>query len=79
MGFEFTPNEWLVVGLVLLLGLLLGAAMAAGGGRRHKVRYQEEHRRTAELERENEQLRKELNEARVNTVTARARAPVATA
>jgi hypothetical protein len=75
MGFEFSPNEWLIVGLVFLLGLLLGAALAAGGGRKHKVRYQEESHRRAELERENDRLRKELKHAEIDTVAARARAP----
>ena len=75
MGFEFTPNEWLVVGLVLLLGLFLGAALAAGGGAKHKARYRDEHARVAELERDNERLRKELKDAEINAVSARARAP----
>ena len=75
MGFSFDANEWLVVGLVFLLGLLLGAALAAGGGRKHKVRYQEETHRRAELERDNERLRKELKQAEIDTVSARARAP----
>ena len=76
MGFEFTLNEWLVVGLVFLFGLLLGAGLTAGGGRKHKVRYQEENRRAADLERDNERLRKELKDAEINAVSARARAPV---
>jgi hypothetical protein len=75
MGFEFTPNEWLIVGLVFLLGLLLGAALAAGGGRKHKVRYKEESHRRTELEHENERLRKELKHAEIDNVSARARAP----
>lgn len=73
---DFTTNQWLFVGLVLLLGLLLGAALSAGGGRKHKVRYQEETRRLAELQAENDRLRKELKDAEINAVSARARAPV---
>jgi uncharacterized membrane-anchored protein YhcB (DUF1043 family) len=73
---DFTLNQWLIMGLVLLFGLLLGAALAAGGGRKNKVRYQEETRRVAELERDNDRLRKELKEAEINAVSARARAPV---
>jgi uncharacterized membrane-anchored protein YhcB (DUF1043 family) len=73
---DFTLNQWLILGLVLLFGLLLGAALAAGGGRKNKHRYQEETRRVAELERDNDRLRKELKEAEINTVAARARAPV---
>jgi uncharacterized membrane-anchored protein YhcB (DUF1043 family) len=73
---DFTLNQWLIIGLVLLFGLLLGAALAAGGGRKNKVRYQEETRRVAELERDNDRLRKELKDAEINAVSARARAPV---
>jgi uncharacterized membrane-anchored protein YhcB (DUF1043 family) len=76
MEFGFTPNQWLIVGLVLLFGLLIGAALAAGGGRKHKTRYKEESHRRAELERENDRLRKELKHAEIDTVSARARAPV---
>ena len=72
---EFTLNQWLVVGLVLLFGLLIGAALATGGGRKHKVRYQEETRRATELEAENVRLRKELKDAEVDAVPARARTP----
>jgi hypothetical protein len=75
MGFSFDANEWLVVGLVFLLGLLLGAALMAGGGRKHKVRYKEEAHRRAELEHDNERLRKELKHAEIDNVAARARAP----
>ncbi len=60
MGFEFTLNEWLVVGLVFLLGLVLGAALTAGGGRKHKERYADEHRRNADLQAENDRLRKDV-------------------
>jgi cell division protein FtsB len=73
---DFTLNEWLIVGLVFLFGLLLGAALASGGGRKHKARYKEETRRVAELEAENVRLRKEVKDAEINAVSARARAPV---
>lgn len=62
MGFEFTPNEWLILGLAALFGLLLGMALTAGGGRKHKALYKESSRRNTELERENERLRKELRD-----------------
>ncbi len=76
MGFEFTLNEWLVVGLVLLLGIVLGAALTASGGRKHKERYAEERRRADELQAENDRLRKDVRTAEVDAVSARARAPV---
>ena len=72
----FTANQWLIVGLVALFGLLIGAALASGGGRKHKALYKDESHRRAELERENEKLRKELKQAEIDTVAARARAPV---
>ena len=76
MGFSFDANEWLVVGLFFLLGLLIGAALTVGGGRRHKVAYREESARRAELERDNDRLRKDLKQSEIDTVSARARAPV---
>ena len=62
MGFEFTPNEWLIVGLAALFGLLLGMALAGGGGRKHKALHRESSKRNDELTRENERLRKELRD-----------------
>ena len=62
MSFEFTPNEFLIMGLVLLFGLLVGLALAAGGGRKHKKLYRESSRRNEELARENDRLRKELRD-----------------
>ena len=76
MGFEFSLNEWVVVGLVFLLGLVLGAALTAGGGRKHKERYADERRRADELQAENDRLRKDVRTAEVDAVSARARAPV---
>ncbi|MDB5667710.1 MAG: hypothetical protein JWL74_660 [Alphaproteobacteria bacterium] len=63
MGFTFSPNEGLVIGLAMLFAFLLGMALVAGGGRKHKLRYREENKRATELERENVKLRKELKEA----------------
>ena len=36
------PNEWVVIGLVFLLGLLVGAWMTSGGRRKWKNRYNQE-------------------------------------
>ncbi len=47
---DFTPNEWLIVGLVLLLGLFLGGYLLAGT--KWKRRYREEVARREALERE---------------------------
>ena len=48
----FTPDQWLIIGLVFLLGLLVGAFMTAGGRRKWKTRYQDEIDRRKTLERE---------------------------
>lgn len=56
----FTPDQWLVAALIFLLGLVLGAAMRAGG--KWKRRYREERARCAELEAENRRLQKDAGE-----------------
>jgi uncharacterized membrane-anchored protein YhcB (DUF1043 family) len=60
-------NEWLIYGLVFLLGLVIGMALMAGG--KWKRRYKEEvrlrkedQRRHAELETENKRLLAERGE-----------------
>ena len=58
----FTQDQWLIVGLVFLLGLVIGMALMAGG--KWKGRYREEARRREKLERENAQLRKDSDEMR---------------
>ena len=56
----FTQEQWIVVALLFLLGLVIGLFLMAGG--KWKRRYREETRRTAELEAENARLRKEAGE-----------------
>ena len=56
----FTPDQWLIAGLIFLLGLVLGAALMAGG--KWKRRYKEERARCAELEAENKRLQKDSAE-----------------
>ena len=56
----FTPDQWLIVGLVFLLGLVLGMALMAGG--KWKRRYREERARAADLETENRRLQKDAAE-----------------
>lgn len=56
----FTPDQWLVVALVFVLGLVLGMAMMAGG--KWKRRYREERARADGLEAENRRLEKETGE-----------------
>ena len=61
---DFTPNQWLVVGLVFLLGIVIG--MALRGGSKWKARYREEadlrRDEVKRLEAENAALRKETGE-----------------
>ena len=56
----FTPDQWLIVALVFVLGLVLGMALMAGG--KWKRRYREERARCAELEAENKRLQKDSAE-----------------
>lgn len=56
----FTYNQWAVVLLVFVLGLLIGIFLLAGG--KWKRRYREESVRREELERENAQLRRDVDE-----------------
>lgn len=56
----FTPDQWLIVALVFVLGLVLGMAMMAGG--KWKRRYKEERARADSAEAENRRLQKESGE-----------------
>jgi len=56
----FTPDQWLIVALIFLLGLVLGMALMAGG--KWKRRYKEERTRADGLEAENRRLQKEAGE-----------------
>jgi len=56
----FTPDQWVIVALVFLLGIVLGMALMAGG--KWKRRYKEERARCAELEAENKRLQKDAAE-----------------
>ncbi|MBX3561541.1 MAG: hypothetical protein KF780_06965 [Sphingomonas sp.] len=53
----FTPDQWLVLLLVFLLGLFLGMAFLASP--KWKRRYREEAARREEVEAENERLRRD--------------------
>ncbi|HVF83481.1 MAG TPA: hypothetical protein VM913_04855 [Sphingomicrobium sp.] len=39
---SFTPDQWIILGLVFVLGLLVGMWMTSGGRRKWKARYTEE-------------------------------------
>lgn len=47
---NFTPDQWIIVGLVFVLGLLVGFFLMAGGGRKWKERYRTEKERREAVE-----------------------------
>lgn len=52
----FTSDQWVIVALVFLLGLLIGAFLTAGGRRKWKTRYRDESDRREAIEREHRVL-----------------------
>jgi len=56
----FTPDQWLILLLAFVLGLILGMAFLASP--KWKQRYRDEVRKRETLETENEQLRREARE-----------------
>ena len=55
----FTPDPWIIVALVFVLGLLIGTFLTAGGRRKWKTRYQDEIARRETLEREHRKQNEE--------------------
>ena len=53
----FTQDQWLIVALVFILGLLIGVFMTAGGRRKWKTRYRDEVGRREALEKEHREHR----------------------
>ncbi|WP_260484320.1 clathrin light chain [Sphingomicrobium flavum] len=47
---NFTPDQWIIVGLVFLLGFLVGVFMVSGSVRKWKERYKNELERREALE-----------------------------
>ena len=56
----FTPDQWLILLLTFVLGIILGMALMANN--KWKGRYRDEVRRREALEAENEQLRRDARE-----------------
>jgi len=56
----FTSDQWIMLALVFVLGLVVGMFVLAGSG--WKRRYQAERTRCQELEAENNRLRSEARE-----------------
>ena len=51
----FSSDQWVILALVFLLGLLIGAFLFAGSGRKWKHRYRSEVDRREQLEHEHRQ------------------------
>lgn len=58
----FSSDQWVILLLVFVLGLLIGGFLFAGGGRKWKTRYNDEIRRREELERTHAEREKEWRE-----------------
>jgi len=48
----FTQDQWIILALVFVLGMLMGVFLTAGGRKKWKTRYQDERQRLADRERE---------------------------
>ncbi len=55
----FTSDQWVIVALVFILGLLIGAFLTAGGRRKWKARYRDESSRREAIEREHRDHREQ--------------------
>ena len=51
---SFTSDQWVIVALIFVLGLLIGAFLTAGGRRKWKTRYRDEVERREAIEREHQ-------------------------
>ena len=58
----FTHDQWIILALVFILGLLIGVFLTAGGRRKWKTRYRDETERRETLEREHAQRAREWDE-----------------
>ena len=54
----FTQDQWMIVALVFVLGLLIGAFLTAGGRKKWKTRYYDERKRLDSLEKEHREREK---------------------
>ena len=78
---NFTSDQWVIVGLIFLLGLLVGGFLFSGGGRKWKQRYNTEIDRRRELETthaEREKAWREQDSLRAAALKERERASVVT-
>lgn len=59
---QFTTDQWIIVGLVFLLGLFIGGFIFSSGGRKWKHRYRSEVERREQLELSHSEREKEWRE-----------------
>jgi uncharacterized membrane-anchored protein YhcB (DUF1043 family) len=58
----FTSDQWVILALVFLLGLLIGAFLLAGSGRKWKHRYKHEVHEREQLEEQHREREREFEE-----------------
>ncbi len=59
---SFTSDQWVIVALIFVLGLLVGGFLFSGGGRKWKERYNAEVTRRTDLEKAHEAREKDWRE-----------------
>lgn len=59
---NFTSDQWVIVALIFVLGLLVGGFLFSGGGRKWKQLYNSEVTRRSELEKSHAQREKDWRE-----------------
>ncbi len=59
---SFTSDQWVIVALIFVLGLLIGAFLFSGGGRKWKQRYNAEVDRRVDLEKTHDAREREWRE-----------------
>ena|SRR5688500_12652393 len=59
---NFTSDQWVIVALIFVLGLLVGGFLFSGGGRKWKHRYNAEVTRRSDLEKTHAAREKEWRE-----------------
>ena len=59
---NFTSDQWVIVALIFVLGLLVGGFLFSGGGRKWKHRYNAEVTRRTDLEKTHASREKEWRE-----------------
>ena len=59
---DFTQDQWIIIALIFVLGMLVGGFLFSGGGRKWKERYRAEVTRREDLEARHAAAEKEWRE-----------------